>query len=247
MQWGIWVWTFGHWLVLVQVIYCTNGRWVFFFFRELTTPWEEILSCGHSHKADLSITQSSLFSMWLSCSFFAPWLKPCFQSRVMSFVGVGGNIAISTTLPLSFLGVLYSKHQIEYEFLYLIFNACLRLWFLDMKTNPHPWHPVPTVCRMLSTQNTICSGVSEKCIWVLTSCFNHIFIVLQACFAAITSQLLVCYLLIFWLLQLCWAAGMTCCSWALRSYGVCASLLCSWHCSHTSPSWWLLPSQALIR
>ena len=30
MQWGIWVWTVGHWVVLVQVIYCSKGGWVHF-------------------------------------------------------------------------------------------------------------------------------------------------------------------------------------------------------------------------
>ena len=31
MQWGVWVWTGGRWVVLVQVIYCSKGRWVLFF------------------------------------------------------------------------------------------------------------------------------------------------------------------------------------------------------------------------
>ena len=35
------------------------------------------------------------------------------------------------------------------EFLYLIFHACLWLWFLDVETNPGPWRPVPAVCRIL--------------------------------------------------------------------------------------------------
>ena len=30
MQWGVWVWTVGHWVVLVQVIYCSKGGWVLF-------------------------------------------------------------------------------------------------------------------------------------------------------------------------------------------------------------------------
>ena len=35
------------------------------------------------------------------------------------------------------------------EFLYLIFHAWLRLWFLDVETNPGQRRPVPTVCRPL--------------------------------------------------------------------------------------------------
>ena len=33
--------------------------------------------------------------------------------------------------------------------LYLIFYACLELWFPDMEPNPGPWHPVPGTCRIL--------------------------------------------------------------------------------------------------
>ena len=29
-QWGIWAWTVGHWVVLVQVIHCSKGWWVLF-------------------------------------------------------------------------------------------------------------------------------------------------------------------------------------------------------------------------
>ena len=35
------------------------------------------------------------------------------------------------------------------DFLYLIFNGCLRLQFLDVETNPGPHRPVPAVCRIL--------------------------------------------------------------------------------------------------
>ena len=43
------------------------------------------------------------------------------------------------------------------DFLYLIFNGCLRLRFLDVETNRGPRRPVPAVCRIL------CSNV-----WGLT-------------------------------------------------------------------------------
>ena len=39
------------------------------------------------------------------------------------------------------------------NFLYLVFNGCLRLRFLDVETNPGPRRPVPAVCRI------ICSNV----------------------------------------------------------------------------------------
>ena len=35
------------------------------------------------------------------------------------------------------------------EFLYLIFYACLRLWFLNVETNPGLWRPVPALCGIL--------------------------------------------------------------------------------------------------
>ena len=34
------------------------------------------------------------------------------------------------------------------EFIYLIFYACLRLWFLNVETNPGPQHPVLAVCKI---------------------------------------------------------------------------------------------------
>ena len=66
----------------------------------------------------------------------------------MGFVGGGGNIAIATALPTSFV---YCIVNIKWfmDFLYLIFYACLRLRFLDVETNPDPRRPVPAVCRIL--------------------------------------------------------------------------------------------------
>ena len=34
------------------------------------------------------------------------------------------------------------------DFLYLSFYGCLRLWFLDVETNPSLHRPVPAVCRI---------------------------------------------------------------------------------------------------
>ena len=53
MQWGVWVWTVGHWVVLVQVIYCSKGGWVIFFKKNQWHPWEEIMSYSHSRKPDI--------------------------------------------------------------------------------------------------------------------------------------------------------------------------------------------------
>ena len=41
------------------------------------------------------------------------------------------------------------------DFLYLIFYGCLRLWFLDVETNPGLWRSVHAVCRIL------CSNVRD--------------------------------------------------------------------------------------
>ena len=66
----------------------------------------------------------------------------------MGFVGGGGNIAIATAIPTSFV---YCIVNIEWfmEFLYLIFYACLRLRFLDVETNPRSRRPVPDVRKIL--------------------------------------------------------------------------------------------------
>ena len=66
----------------------------------------------------------------------------------MGFVGGGGNIAIATAVPSS--SFVYCIVNIKYfmEFIYLSFYACMRLRFLDVKTNPSPQRPVPVVCRL---------------------------------------------------------------------------------------------------
>ena len=100
MQWGVWVWTVGHWVVLVQVIYCSEGGWVLFFNKNQRHPWEEKKSYSHSRKPDLPVAHSSPLSTWPSIpSFFPSPLIPRCQGRVMGFVRGGGNIAIATALP----------------------------------------------------------------------------------------------------------------------------------------------------
>ena len=69
LQWGIWVWTFGHWVALVQVIYCSKGGWVL-FLKKQRLHWEEIMSYSHSRKPDLPVTHSSPLSTWLIILFF---------------------------------------------------------------------------------------------------------------------------------------------------------------------------------
>ena len=69
----------------------------------------------------------------------------------MCFVGVGGKIDYHTPIIIF---VLYCKHQIVYGFS-LIFYGCLRLWFLDVETNPGLRRPVSDVCRIL------CSNVRD--------------------------------------------------------------------------------------
>ena len=48
------------------------------------------------------------------------------------------------------------------DFLYLIFNACLRLRFLDVETNSGPRRPVPAVCRILcSNEQGLAGNLSD--------------------------------------------------------------------------------------
>ena len=71
----------------------------------------------------------------------------------MGFAGGGGSIAIATAPPLSFL-VLYCKHSHSLWFsVCLIFYACIRLRFSDVKTNPGPQRPILAVCRILCCTN----------------------------------------------------------------------------------------------
>ena len=65
----------------------------------------------------------------------------------MGFVGGGGNIAITTALPLSSVYCVVNMKEFM-EFPYLIFYASLRLRFLDVGTKSGPRRPVPTVCRL---------------------------------------------------------------------------------------------------
>ena len=69
MQWGVGVWTVGHWVILVKVIYCSKGVWVL-FLKNQRHPWEEITSYTHSRQSDLPVTHSSPLSTWLSVLLF---------------------------------------------------------------------------------------------------------------------------------------------------------------------------------
>ena len=80
--------------------------------------------------------------------FFPSQLKPHCQRRVLDFVGGGGNIAIPTALPPSFVYCVVNIKKFM-DFLSLIFYACLRLRFLDGETNPLPRCPVPAVYSIL--------------------------------------------------------------------------------------------------
>ena len=68
MQWGVWVWTVGHWVVLVLLMYCSKGGWVLF----LKEPTASLTGNPglHSRKPDLPVTYSSPFSTWLIILFF---------------------------------------------------------------------------------------------------------------------------------------------------------------------------------
>ena len=67
----------------------------------------------------------------------------------MGFLGGGGNIAITTALPLSFC-VFYCKHQIVHGisiscFFMLTWSFGFWMWRLTLA----PRLPIPTVCRLL--------------------------------------------------------------------------------------------------
>ena len=73
----------------------------------------------------------------------------------MGFVSGGGNICHrNCSTPIIFC-VFYFKHEIvaeyhtEIVFFSLIFDAFLRLRFLDVEINHDRWRPVPAVCRIL--------------------------------------------------------------------------------------------------
>ena len=67
----------------------------------------------------------------------------------MGFVGGTGNIANTTALPPSLFFYCIVNSKSFMNFIYLIVYRCLRLRFLDVKTNPGPRRPVPAVCRIL--------------------------------------------------------------------------------------------------
>ena len=75
----------------------------------------------------------------------------------MGFVGGGGNIAIRTALPSSFVYCIVNIKWFIY-FLYLTFYARLRLRFMDVETNQGPRRPVPDVCRILCSNVRALAG-----------------------------------------------------------------------------------------
>ena len=63
----------------------------------------------------------------------------------MGFDGGGYNIAIATAEHQSSLYCIVNIKQFM-EFFISFFYACLRIRFLDVKTNPGPRHPDSAVC-----------------------------------------------------------------------------------------------------
>ena len=97
MQRGEWVWAVRHWVVLVQVKYCSKGGWVL-YLKNQRLPRKEILSYSHSHKPNLPvITPLSLVHVLAYSSFLPPPLKPHCQCRVMGFVGAA--VTLPSQLP----------------------------------------------------------------------------------------------------------------------------------------------------
>ena len=87
---------------------------------------------------DLPITHSSPFSGLAYSSFLSPPLKlRCLCQSIVMFFPL-----------LLFVHCIVTIKQFG-EFPYLIFNACLRLRFLDVETSPGPRRPVPAISRIL--------------------------------------------------------------------------------------------------
>ena len=87
MQWDVWIWTVGHWVVLVQVIYFSKGGWSrVLFLKNQRRRWEEIMSYSHSHKPDLPVTHSSSLRTGLAhSSFFSSPAKTTLSGQGYGF------------------------------------------------------------------------------------------------------------------------------------------------------------------
>ena len=93
------------------------------------------LGNSHSRKPDRPVTNSSPFSMWLSVLFFFSFpAKTTLSGQGYGSVGGGGNIAIATALPPSFVYCIVNIKQFM-DFLYHNIYAFMRLRFLDVETN----------------------------------------------------------------------------------------------------------------
>ena len=95
MQWGLWVWTVGHLVVLVQVIFYFKDRLVLLYLRTNGIPerrsWvtATVLS---------PIAHSSPFSMWLNILLFFFPAKTMLSGQVYGFC----TITLPWHLPLSY-------------------------------------------------------------------------------------------------------------------------------------------------
>ena len=135
-------------------------------------------SYRHSRKTDLPITHLSPFRTWLSVLlFFSSSAKTALSGQGICFAGGIGNTAIATALPTSFCVNI----KCYMEFLYLMFYACLRLWFLDVETDPGQRRPVPTVCILLcSNVRSLAGNLSSHtvdillCSEILVSDIRHV-------------------------------------------------------------------------
>ena len=112
------------------------------------------MSYSHSRKPDLLVTQSSPLSTWLSVLFFffSPPLKPRCQGRVIGVVGGGGNIAITTALPLS--SFVYCMDCIVFNQIVFGFSLSHLLWLPKASVSgcgDKPWPAASCTCRLQNT------------------------------------------------------------------------------------------------
>ena len=124
MQWGVWFWMVGHWVILVQVIYRSKGRWVIFLMEPTASLWVNPELQPHSWARSSSNSLLPLVRGLVYYSFFSSPTKTTLSGK-------------------------HHEHQQFIEFFFIFFFVCLSIQFLDVETNPGQWCPVRAVCRML--------------------------------------------------------------------------------------------------
>ena len=145
MQWGVWVWTVEHWVVLVQVIYCSKGGWVLFLKKPTAS-----LRGDHELQPQSWARSSFPLSAWLSVLFFfSSPAKTTPSGQGYEFCWWRRYVAIATALPTSSF-VYCCKHQIVYGFSLSHF-----LWLSEASISVCGDKPWPASSCTWCLQNTL--------------------------------------------------------------------------------------------